>query len=74
MRGEGRVATLLAATAVLAALSAAAAAPCGQRLTQGSSGALRTATAAEEPVAQQRGAAVRRYSPAPHQGHWVRRR
>ena len=74
MRGEGSIAALLAATVVLAALSAGAAAPRGQHLTQASSGAFRTTGAAEEPVGPQGSGAVRRYSPATHQGHWVKRR
>ena len=80
MRGEGRIAALLAATVILAAFSEAAAAPHGQQLTEGISGALGTAGGAEEHLAPQRSAAGRRYSAAPYhiaapyQGHRVTRR
>lgn len=73
VRGDGRVSTLLAATILLAALSAAAAAPRSEHLTQGLTG---TAGVAEKPVAPQRSAAGRRHSPALYQEnkHQFRRR
>ena len=68
MGSVGRISTLLAATALFAALAAAAAAPRGRHLSQKLGGASSTAGAAEESVHAQRSVAEGKHSPAPYQG------